>query len=139
MQFPDIDPVFLRLGPLEFRWYGLMYVLSFAAGYFIILREAKRRNLLLSHEDIADLVFAVAIGVILGGRTGYILFYNLSEYIAHPLKIFAVWEGGVSFHGGRIGAILGGYWFVRKKQIAPMLLADICFMTAPVGLCLGRI
>jgi len=108
MHYPHFDPVFFRLGPLEFRWYGLMYVLGFIAAYFVILAETRRRQLPLTREDVADLIFAVALGVILGGRTGYVLFYNLSEYFAHPLKVFAVWEGGMSFHGGLTGALLGG-------------------------------
>lgn len=139
MQFPKIDPVFLRLGPLEFRWYGLMYILGFIGSYFIIRAGVKRKHLALSKDDVADLVFAVALGVILGGRTGYVLFYNLSEYIAHPLEIFAVWHGGMSFHGGLIGAILGGLIFARKKKIGFFTLADIGIVAAPIGLGLGRI
>ena len=139
MHFPNLDPVFLRLGPLEFRWYGLMYVLGFVAAYFVILAETRRRQLSLTRDDVADLIFAVALGVILGGRTGYVLFYNLSEYLAHPLKVFAVWEGGMSFHGGLMGALLGGFWFARKKGLDFLTLADIGFLTAPIGLGLGRI
>lgn len=139
MQFPHIDPVFLRLGPLEFRWYGLMYVIGFVSAYFVILAEIRRRKIPLTRDDIADMIFSVALGVILGGRFGYVLFYNLSEYLAHPLKVFAVWEGGMSFHGGLIGALLGGLWFVRKKKLDFLTMADIAFLTAPIGLGLGRI
>lgn len=139
MHYPRFDPVFFRLGALEFRWYGLMYIIGFVAAYFVINAEVKRRKLPLTRDDVADLIFAVALGIVLGGRSGYILFYNLSEYLAHPLKVFAVWEGGMSFHGGLVGAILGGFWFVRKKDINPLTLADICFLTAPIGLGLGRI
>ena len=139
MQFPHIDPVFLRIGVLEFRWYGLMYIIGFVAAYFIIQAEAKRRKIPFGKDDVADLIFAVALGVILGGRLGYVLFYNLSEYLAHPLKIFAVWEGGMSFHGGLAGAGIGGFWFSRKKKLDFLTLADIGFLTAPVGLGLGRI
>jgi phosphatidylglycerol:prolipoprotein diacylglycerol transferase len=81
----------------------------------------------------------MAMGVILGGRSGYILFYNLSEYVSHPLEIFAVWHGGMSFHGGLIGAIFGGLYFARKKKIGFLNLADICIVAAPIGLGLGRI
>src|SRR5512141_2327198 len=133
MQFPHIDPVFLRIGVLEFRWYGLIYIIGFVAAYFIIQAEAKRRKIPFSKDDVADLIFAVALGVILGGRLGYVLFYNLSEYLAHPLKIFAVWEGGMSFHGGLAGAGIGGFLFSRKKKIGFLALADIGFLTAPVG------
>jgi phosphatidylglycerol:prolipoprotein diacylglycerol transferase len=139
MQLPHIDPVFLRLGPLEFRWYGLMYIIGFVAAYFVINAEAKRRKMPLSRDDVADMIFAVALGVILGGRTGYVLFYNLPEYISHPLKVFAVWEGGMSFHGGFIGAIIAVCWFARKKRIDRFLIGDLCSMATPIGLGLGRI
>jgi phosphatidylglycerol:prolipoprotein diacylglycerol transferase len=139
MQFPNIDPVFLRVGALEFRWYGLMYIIGFVAAYFVINAEAERRKVPLSRDDVADLIFGVALGVILGGRLGYVLFYNLSEYAAHPLKVFTVWEGGMSFHGGLAGAILGGFWFARKKKIGYLTIADLCFLTAPIGLGLGRL
>jgi len=139
MQFPHIDPVFLRLGTVELRWYGLMYIIGFVAAYFVIYAEAKRQKIPLNRDDVADLIFAAAFGVILGGRLGYVLFYNLSEYVAHPLKIFAVWEGGMSFHGGLAGAILGGVWFAHKKKIGFLTIADLGFLTAPIGLGLGRI
>lgn len=139
MTYPHIDPVFLRLGPLEFRWYGLMYICGFVAAYFLILAGVKRKGLPLSKEDVADLIFTVALGVILGGRCGYILFYNLSYYLAHPLKVFAVWEGGMSFHGGMTGAIIAAFLFLRKHKLRFYPLADIGFAAAPVGLFFGRI
>ncbi len=139
MTFPSLDPVFLRLGPLEFRWYGLMYILGFAAAYFLIRDAARRKQLPLTKDDVADLVFSVALGIVLGGRFGYILFYNLSYYLAHPLKLFAVWEGGMSFHGGLIGGIVAGYLFGRKKGLGFWQLADLGFLPAPIGLGLGRI
>lgn len=139
MTFPHIDPVFLRLGPLEFRWYGLMYILGFVAAYFIILAGVKRKGLPLIKDDVADLIFTVALGIILGGRLGYILFYNLSYYLAHPMKLLAVWEGGMSFHGGLAGAILAGLYFIRKHKLSFYKLADVGFLAGPVGLGLGRI
>ena len=95
--------------------------------------------LLLSRDDVADLIFSVALGIILGGRFGYVLFYNLPFYLDHPLKAFAVWEGGMSFHGGVSGAILAGWWYLRKKGLPFFLMADIGFMAGPVGLFCGRI
>lgn len=139
MTFPNIDPVFLRLGPLEFRWYGLMYIIGFISAYFIILSGVKRKKLPLEKDDVADLIFTVAVGVILGGRFGYILFYNLAYYLAHPLKLFAVWEGGMSFHGGLIGALLASLFYIRKHKLRFYPLADIGFLAAPVGLGCGRI
>ncbi|WP_224982674.1 prolipoprotein diacylglyceryl transferase [Geomonas agri] len=139
MIFPNIDPVFLRLGPLEFRWYGLMYICGFVAAYFIILSGVKRKGLPLNRDQVADLIFTVAVGVILGGRLGYILFYNFAFYLAHPLKLFAVWEGGMSFHGGLIGALLASIYYVRKFKLGFYSLADLGFLAAPVGLGFGRI
>ncbi|QWV98983.1 prolipoprotein diacylglyceryl transferase [Geomonas nitrogeniifigens] len=139
MIFPNIDPVFLRLGPLEFRWYGLMYICGFVASYFIILSGVRRKGLPLNKDQVADLIFTVAVGVILGGRLGYILFYNFSYYLSHPLKLFAVWEGGMSFHGGLIGALLASLYFIRKFKLRFYPLADIGFLAAPVGLGFGRI
>jgi phosphatidylglycerol:prolipoprotein diacylglycerol transferase len=139
MQFPTIDPVFLSIGPLQFRWYGLMYVVSFIATYFIIRSEAARKKLALTNDDIADLVFYGAMGVVLGGRTGYILFYNLGFYLENPLKLFAVWEGGMSFHGGFMGVVLAFWLFASRKNVPFLVLADIAALCAPVGLGLGRI
>lgn len=139
MQFPNIDPVFLRIGPLQFRWYGLMYVLGFMATYFILRSESRRKQLPLTKDDVADLVFYGAMGVVLGGRIGYILFYNLGFYLANPLKIFAVWEGGMSLHGGFLGVILALTLFSRKKKISLLILLDMVAQCTPVGLGLGRI
>lgn len=139
MQFPKIDPVFLRVGPLELRWYGLMYVLSFLLAYLLITKNAKRKNLPLKKDDIADLIFYLALGVILGGRIGYILFYNLSYYLENPLKVLAVWEGGMSFHGGLIGTLLFTLYFTRKKNISFTTLADLCVPAVPICLLLGRL
>ncbi|MDD5285553.1 MAG: prolipoprotein diacylglyceryl transferase [Desulfuromonadaceae bacterium] len=139
MRFPQIDPVFLSIGPLHFRWYGLMYVLAFIATYFIIRSEVKRKKLPLTTDDVADLVFYGAMGVVLGGRLGYILFYNLGFYLANPLKLFAVWEGGMSFHGGFIGVLLAFMLYARRKKLSFMGLVDMAGLCAPVGLGLGRI
>ena len=139
MQFPHIDPVFLSIGPLQFRWYGLMYVLSFIATYFIISSEITRKKLPLTKDDVADLVFYGAMGVVLGGRIGYILFYNPGFYINNPLKLFAVWEGGMSFHGGFLGVMLAFLLYARRRKIPFLTLIDMAALCAPVGLGLGRI
>ena len=139
MQFPHIDPVFLSVGPLQFRWYGLMYVLSFIATYFIIRSEVARKKLSLTSDNVADLVFYGAMGVVLGGRCGYILFYNLGFYLDNPLKLFAVWEGGMSFHGGFLGVVLAFWLYAFRKKIPFLALADMAALCAPVGLGLGRI
>ena len=139
MQFPAIDPVFLSIGPLQFRWYGLMYILGFVATYLIIRSESRRKQLPLTQDDIADLVFFGAMGVVLGGRFGYILFYNLEFYLTHPLRIFAVWEGGMSFHGGFLGVIVAFLLYARRTQIPFFTLIDLAALCAPAGLGLGRI
>jgi phosphatidylglycerol:prolipoprotein diacylglycerol transferase len=139
MHFPQIDPVFLRIGPLQFRWYGLMYVLAFVATYLILRSETRRKQLPLTTDDVADLVFFGAMGVVLGGRLGYILFYKLPFYLTHPLQIFAVWEGGMSFHGGFLGVILAFVIYARRKRIPFFTLIDMAALCAPVGLGLGRI
>jgi phosphatidylglycerol:prolipoprotein diacylglycerol transferase len=139
MPFPHFDPVFLSIGPLQFRWYGLMYVLSFIATYFIIRSEVTRKKLSLTNDDVADLVFYGAMGVVLGGRIGYILFYNLGFYLKNPLKLFAVWEGGMSFHGGFLGVALAFWIYASRKKIPYFALIDMAALCAPVGLGLGRI
>jgi phosphatidylglycerol:prolipoprotein diacylglycerol transferase len=139
MQLPHIDPVFLRLGPLEFRWYGLMYILGFLAAFLIIKSQTKKREIQISSETLSDIVFLIALGIVLGGRAGYILFYNFSWYLSHPLKIFAVWEGGMSFHGGIIGGVIAGIYVFRKNRLDLWTMADITALTIPVGLGLGRI
>lgn len=139
MRFPDIDPVFLRIGPLELRWYGLMYILAFICAYLLITARTRRKGFPLSKDDAADLIFNLAIGVIIGGRLGYVLFYNLSYYAANPLRVFAVWEGGMSFHGGLLGVMLAALLYCRKKKVHFSALADICIPAVPIGLGLGRI
>jgi len=139
MPFPSIDPVFLRLGPLQFRWYGLMYVLGFILSYFIIRSEVRRKKLELDAEGIADLIFCMAVGVVLGGRLGYVLFYDLAAYLAKPFKIFYIWEGGMSFHGGMLGVAVAAIWFARSRKLPLLQLADLAALAAPVGLGLGRI
>ena len=139
MQMPNIDPVFLTIGPLQFRWYGLMYVMAFVATYFIIRSEVKRKKLPLTTDDISDLVFYGALGVVLGGRFGYILFYNLGFYLANPLKLLAVWEGGMSFHGGFLGVVLVMVLYARRKKLSFLTLMDMVALCSPVGLGLGRI
>jgi len=139
MPFPSIDPVFLRLGPLQFRWYGLMYVLGFILSYFVIRSEVRRTKLELDAEGIADLIFSMAVGVVLGGRLGYVLFYDLAAYLVKPFKIFYIWEGGMSFHGGMLGVAVAAIWFARSRKLPLLQLADLAALAAPVGLGLGRI
>lgn len=135
----NIDPVLLSVGPFQIRYYGLFYVIGFLAAYFMINHLAKRKELPLSKDDIADLIIYILLGTIFGARIFYILFYNLPFYLANPLEFLAVWHGGLSFHGGLIGASLAGFYFCRKKKISFYDLADIAVIPLALGLALGRI
>jgi len=131
--------VFLRLGPVQLRWYGLMYMLSFIIGFFVLRRLAKYRKLSMSTDDLYDLLFYLILGVMVGGRLGYVLFYDLGSYIREPLSIFAIWQGGMSFHGGLLG-MAGATWYIsRKKGWKFLEIADLVSAAAPIGLGLGRI
>jgi len=139
LKFPNIDPVFLHIGPVQLRWYGLMYMLSFIAGYFLLKRYSKERNLNLSTDDLYDLLFFLILGVMIGGRLGYVLFYDLRSYLQHPLDIFAIWQGGMSFHGGLVGTVLATWYICRKRNWNFWKIADLVSVVVPVGLGLGRI
>src|SRR5438445_1946260 len=136
---PHIDPILIRFGPVAVRWYRLMYVLGLTTAFFLIKTRAARRKVDLPLNDLHDLILYSAIGVILGGRLGYTLFYNLFYYLEHPAKILAVWEGGMSFHGGLIGVIVACWVFCRRKGYSFYSLADLATPTAPIGLGLGRL
>ena len=136
---PQIDPVLIHLGPLAIRWYGLMYLLGFVAAFFLISRLAPRRQLPLDKDAVSDLLFYIVLGVILGGRFGYVLFYNFAYFLNHPLQIFAVWQGGMSFHGGLTGVVVATLIYCRRHAIAILPLADILAIAATIGLGLGRI
>jgi len=136
---PQIDPVLIHIGPLAVRWYGLMYLLGFVAAFFIISRLAPRRQLPLDKDAVSDLLFYIVLGVILGGRCGYVLFYNFAYFLGHPLQIFAVWQGGMSFHGGLTGVVVATLIYCRRHAIAILPLADILAIAATIGLGLGRI
>ena len=136
---PDIDPVLIRLGPIAIRWYGLMYVFGLTAAFFIIKARAASRKVALSIDDLHDLILYAAVGVILGGRLGYIFFYNLPYYLAHPAKFLAIWEGGMSFHGGLLGVIVAVFIFCWRKGHPFYTIADLATPTVPIGLGLGRL
>jgi phosphatidylglycerol---prolipoprotein diacylglyceryl transferase len=140
LHFVDkLNPVLAHLGPLEIRWYGVMYAISFAAGYYLICYLAPKRGVPLDREGLADLVFYLVAGVLLGGRLGYVLFYNLPYYLKHPAQIMAVWDGGMSFHGGLIGVLAAGLLFSRKSGVSFLGLAELVVPVAPIGLFLGRL
>lgn len=139
MNFPEIDPVLIHLGPLAIRWYGMMYLLGFLACYGLIRHLSRKRNLPLDGDAAADLIFYGAVGVVLGGRVGYVLFYNPGWYLQHPLEAFAIWQGGMSFHGGLLGVVIAAVIFCRRRQLPILLTGDVLVTAATVGLGLGRI
>ncbi len=139
LTFPDIDPILLSLGPLHIRWYGLMYILGFAASYFLVLRQINSLGYQQLKDHFENINFILILCVVLGGRLGYVLFYNFSYYLNHPLEIPATWSGGMSFHGACIGLILGGFIYCRRNKINFWKAADIYAVTIPIGLGLGRI
>ncbi|MFO8111985.1 MAG: prolipoprotein diacylglyceryl transferase, partial [Desulfosalsimonadaceae bacterium] len=139
MTYPMIDPVIFEIGPLQVRWYGLMYIIGFACAYLILLYLSRRRVFRIDRNEIEDLLVYGIIGLLLGARVGYCLFYNLEFYLANPLKILAVWEGGLSFHGGLIGLVIAGAVFARIRKKSFLMLVDMGAVAATPGLFFGRI
>lgn len=139
IQYPSIDPVIIRIGPFALRWYGLMYVLGFTASYLLVIYQVSKKKLGIQRAVIDDLFFALIVGLIVGARLGYAFFYNASYYISNPLEIFVLWHGGMSFHGGLIGAFIAGVFMIQRKKLPLFVIADIIMPTCPVGLGLGRI
>ncbi len=137
--YPVIDPVAFRLGPLAIRWYGLAYVAGFVAAALILRKLNRSWKIGITDDQQVDIVLAAIIGVIVGGRLGYVLFYGGSEYLREPLKVFATWDGGMSFHGGLAGILIAG-WFISKRiGVSFLQLADLGAVGAPIGFLLGRI
>ncbi len=139
MFYHNINPVLLKIGFFEIRYYGLIFVLNFVIAYFLLKKLAKIREINLNKDDIADFLLYEIIGVVLGARIVYVAVYNFLFYAANPLEIFAVWHGGLSFHGGLLGGILAGWIFCRKKNIHFLDLADITVIPLSLGLMFGRI
>jgi phosphatidylglycerol:prolipoprotein diacylglycerol transferase len=139
MKYPTIDPVLIDLGPLQIRWYGLMYVIAFLLAYTILIRVSRAKRLDLTKQDIGDFLTYVIIGVILGARLGYCIIYNGAYYFHNPWKVFAVWEGGMSFHGGLAGVLLAGWLYTKRRRKSFWVLADLTALAAPLGLFFGRI
>ena len=139
LSYPSIDPVIFSLGPLQVRWYGLMYVIGFMAAYHLVARQAQRIGWEQLLRRLDNLNLALIAGVILGGRLGYVLLYNPAYYWTHPVEIAATWEGGMSFHGACIGAITAGIWYCHRAGLSFWRAADLYVVTVPIGLFFGRI
>lgn len=137
--FPNVDPVIVRVGPLSVRWYGLMYLIGFAALYILVKYQIKKKKIAIGMKDVNSLYPSLILGLIIGARLGYIVFYNLGDYLKNPLEIFAVWHGGMSFHGGLVGTIVAGILFCKKARLDFWQISDLVIVTAPIGLGLGRL
>jgi phosphatidylglycerol---prolipoprotein diacylglyceryl transferase len=137
--YPHIDPVAVRLGPLAVHWYGVMYLVGFASAWWLGRRRARQDWRGWKPDDLDDLVFYIALGVILGGRLGYVLFYDLPRFLAAPWTIFMVWHGGMSFHGGLVGVLLAMAWYGRRRGKRFFEVADFIAPLIPPGLGAGRI
>ena len=137
--YPDIDPVAFSLGPISVRWYGLMYLAAFAAALLLGSFRAKKSKGLWHPDQIGDLVFYGAIGAILGGRFGYVFFYNFDYFLSNPLWLFKVWEGGMAFHGGLLGVLVAMWWYGCSQGKNFFQITDFIAPMVPLGLGFGRL
>jgi len=136
---PNIDPVAVQLGPLAIRWYGLMYLVGIGSGWLLGRMRAKKPGSPVTPAQVDDLIWYLALGVLLGARVGYMLFYDFAALWQDPLRLFAVWRGGMSFHGGLLGTVLGMWWFGRKHRVPFFSVTDFVCPLAPIGIFFGRI
>ncbi len=139
LSYPNIDPLILSIGPVRLHWYGFMYLAGFAISWLLMRRRADRIGLGQTPERMDDLIFYGALGVILGGRIGYVLFYGFSRFLSDPLYLFRIWDGGMSFHGGLIGVLIAMWLFGRRIERSFFELTDFIAPMVPVGLLAGRI
>ncbi len=138
--YPRISPTIVKVGPFAIRWYGLMYILGFITSWFLFNYQARKKKIKgLTQQVVESFYFWLIVALVLGARIGYVLFYNLSYYMQNPLRVFAVWQGGMSFHGGLIGLIIAGVLFCRKYKLDFWRMADMLVATVPPGLGFGRI
>ncbi|CDM25808.1 Prolipoprotein diacylglyceryl transferase [Castellaniella defragrans 65Phen] len=141
MPYPHIDPIALQIGPVSIHWYGLMYLAGFGLAWLLgrwrIQHHPSPAGLTL--RDLEDIIFYGVLGVVLGGRLGYVLFYKFDDYLAHPLSVFEVWQGGMSFHGGLIGVTLAMLFFARRRGQPLLAIGDFIAPLIPLGLAAGRL
>lgn len=139
LQFPVIDPIIFSIGPVALRWYGTMYLIGFVAAMFMANKAADNSKGLWTRDQVSDLLFYSFLGVILGGRVGYVLFYQFDYFIADPLYLLKIWEGGMSFHGGLLGVILAIFIFAKKTNKSFLTVGDFVAPLVPIGLGMGRL
>ena len=139
LEFPNISPTIFSIGGFALRWYSMAYLVGIIAAWLLMLRLAKKYKLDLTRQQIEDAIFFITLGIIIGGRLGYVIFYGRDFFVQHPLKIFAIWNGGMSFHGGAVGAVLGMLYTARTRKVDFWLLTDLAALFAPIGIFLGRL
>jgi phosphatidylglycerol---prolipoprotein diacylglyceryl transferase len=144
MAFPVFDPVAIAIGPIAIRWYALAYIVGIVLGWLYARSLLKTERLWggpvpMTLVQLDDFILWVTVGIILGGRTGYVLFYNLAFFVQHPAEIFELWKGGMSFHGGFLGCVAAVIWFARANKVSILSLGDLTTAVAPLGLLLGRL
>lgn len=140
LTYPDLNPIALSIGPLDIRWYGIMYLVGFIGGWWLARYRARTQPAVgWRIEEIDDLLFYIAIGVVLGGRIGYILFYSMQDIFDDPLRILRIWEGGMSFHGGLLGVMLSMWLYAARTGRGFFKVADFAAPLVPIGLFAGRI
>lgn len=139
LAYPDISPIIFSIGPLTLRWYSMAYLFGIVAAWFLVAKNIKKFNLPISKEALEDMVFYVTLGIVSGGRIGYVLFYWRDMLTENPLEIFAIWHGGMSFHGGVIGVIIAVYFAARKYKYRFLSITDLIALYAPIGIFCGRL
>ena len=139
LAFPSIDPVLIQIGPFAIRWYALAYIVGLVVGWRYVRRLVQRPGWQLTPLEIDDLLLYVTLGVVLGGRVGYVLFYRPGYYLSHPFEALAVWQGGMSFHGGTLGVIFAMWLFSYLRERSFLEIGDAVVCAIPIGLFLGRI
>lgn len=139
LAFPEFDPVIFSIGPVSLHWYGLMYLVGFVFAMWLAIRRANRPNSGWSKNEVENLLYACFLGVFVGGRVGYVLFYNLPLFLDNPLYLFKVWDGGMSFHGGLLGVILVMFWFALRTRRSFLQVSDFIAPLVPFGLGAGRL
>lgn len=139
LNFPEFDPVIFAIGPVALRWYGLMYLVGFLFALWLAMRRAARPNSGWTKESVESLIYMCFIGVFVGGRLGYVLFYSFPLFLSDPLYLFRVWEGGMSFHGGLLGVITVMIWFAHRTQRSFFQVSDFIAPLVPFGLGAGRL
>lgn len=139
LPYPEIDPVALALGPVKIHWYGLTYLAGLAFAWWLATKRSARPDILVKRDQVDDLIFFAALGIVIGGRLGYVFFYGWDKFVGDPAWLLRVWEGGMSFHGGLLGVIAAMFWFGRSRNIPFGSVLDFAAPLTPIGLALGRL